>query len=158
MFSCVYTCIKTDSQISFTQVIILSVLTNLFSSAALGVACSMGLQGQGRLWWLGRWLTSAVRVTRKFPFLCERELTASANGWENQNDSSAFSLTRLLFSACFASIGSKSQSNVMKCLCMCCLGGRDKPVILNVWGFVYMNNSFKTELLLFIVPTCRHTS
>lgn len=114
VFSCVSTCIKTDSLISSAHGIILNFLTNTLSCAAVGVACSTGLRGQGRLWWLGRWLTSAVRVKRRFPSLCERELTASANGWESQNDSSAFSLTRLTCSACFVLLGSKSQSNVIK--------------------------------------------
>lgn len=99
VFSCVCTCIKT--LIRSALVVIPSFLTAIFSCAAVGVACSMGLQGQGRLWWLGRWLMSAVRVTGRFPFLCEKELTASANGWESQNDSSAFSLTRFAYSACF---------------------------------------------------------
>ncbi len=56
--------------------------------------CFMGLQELGRRWWHELWPMNAVRVTRRCLFSCARAQTASANGWESLNDSSAYFLTR----------------------------------------------------------------
>lgn len=110
-----YTCIKTGTFTNYlcTFFFFLSFLANVLSCVSVGAACSMGLRGQGRRWWLEHWLTNAVRVSGRFPSSCERELTASANGWGSQNDSSAFSLTRFACPAGFVLLGSNVQLNVI---------------------------------------------
>lgn len=59
-----------------------------------GAVCFTALPARGRPWSPEPWLTSAVKETKRWLFLCEKEQTVWASGLVNPNDNLGFFLIR----------------------------------------------------------------